>query len=248
MKNTFRILLLSILLASAQQGFSQQARGMDTMRRYYNSLLSSASKSDSALLTAKMYELLKTNNEQNWITAGNFFYMLNKALVTDSINRVLKTAFPGGITVRNAATDTIYKEKSAVKKEALYKAWINKYPPSKFGDDRIQYDYVRNSVAGAYAEEVNVKKAIEYANMIETPVWKGEGWAGPATHLQRKGHLAEAAMLFKKARDNSYKYMTTNKADNGAGFAATGFVGYSSSLADILIQQKKYAEALPYIR
>ncbi len=84
--------------------------------------------------------------------------------------------------------------------------------------------------------------------MIETPVWKGEGWAGPATRLAKNGHLSDAAELFRKAVANSYKYMTTNKQDNGARFAATGYVSYCSSLADILYEQKKYTEALKYVR
>lgn len=246
-----KFILLAMLGASGflfQKASAQATNSADTARRYYSRLASSKDEADKTLLETKLYALLQSANEEDWSTAANFFYQLKKATTVDSINKAIKVQFPMGRAVRNAETDTIYKQKDPVIKEAMYKAWIKKFPPEKFGPDRIQYDYVRNAVATAYAEAGNVKKAIEYANMTETGPWKGEGWAGPAMRLQKGGHLKEAAALFKKARDNSYKYMTTNRADYGAPFAATGYVSYNNSLAEILITQKKYAEALPYIR
>src|SRR5690606_32933198 len=44
------------------------------------------------------------------------------------------------------------------------------------------------------------------------------------------------------------KYMTTNRNDPGAGFAAMGYIGYNTSLAEILMKQENYPEALIYIR
>jgi len=225
-----------------------QKNAADTIRRYYSRLATSTNEADKTLLETKMYALLQSENEEDWNTAANFLYQLKKTKTVDSIRTAIKIKFPLGISVRGAATDTIYKQKDPVEKEKLYKAWIEKFPPEKFGSDRIQYDYVRNAVATAYAEAGNVKKAVEYANMTETGVWKGEGWAAPATRLLKAGYKNEALELFKKAVANSYKYMTTNRNDYGAQFAASGYIGYNNYVAEILIEQKKYAEALLYLR
>ena len=248
MKIFSRIVVTLMLLAMFQNGFAQTNSTQDTMRRFYQRLATSSNEADKVLLETKLYALLQSSKEEDWNTAANFFYQVKKATTVDSIRAAIKIKFPMGMAVRAAETDTIYKQKDPVVKEKMYKAWIKKFPPEKFGPDRIQYDYVRNAVARAYAEAGNVKKALEYANMTETGPWKGEGWAGPAMALQQNGYLDEAVALFKKARDNSYKYMTTNRNDYGALFAATGYVGYNNSLAEILIKQKKYAEALPFIR
>lgn len=249
MKNfiLFITVVATVLIShsSEAQATTQQA---DTIRRYYTRLANSKDEADKALLRAKLYDLLKSGKEEDWNTAANFFYQLKNTATVDSIRNAVKVKFPKGIAVRGAETDTIYKQKDPVKKEAMYKAWVKKFPPERFGPDRIQYDYVRNSVATAYAEAGNVKKAIEYANMTETGPWKGEGWAGPAQILMKKGYLKEATELYKKARANSYKYMTTNKNDYGAGFAAMGYRMYAVPLAEIYVQQKKYTEALPLVK
>lgn len=221
---------------------------VDTTAKYYTRLANSVNAEDKALLEARFYSLLKNDKETDWLMARRFFYQLKKVNVSDSITKACKVQFPLGEVVRDDEVQKVYDEKDPEKKEEAYKAWVKKFPPVKFGTDRIQYDYARNSVAGAYADADNVKKAVQYANMTETPVWKGEGWAGPATRLVKNGHLKEAAELLKKAAANSYKYMTTNKADDGARFAASGYVSYANSLAEVLFKQKKYTEALQYVK
>ncbi|MFT3824175.1 MAG: TlpA disulfide reductase family protein [Chitinophagaceae bacterium] len=221
---------------------------VDTTIRHFERMAGSTSDADKAELEKQLYQLLKSDQEQDWLTARRFFYQLKKNNVADSIAKAGKAAFPSGQLVRNDEVNTVYNEKDPVKKEKLYKEWVAKFPPEKLGPDRIVYDYARNAVSRAYAEADNVPKTLEYANMVETPAWKGEGWAGPAMTLKQKGHLKEAEVLYKKARDNSYKFMTTSRKEPGADFAAIGFVGYSTSLANIYLEQKKYKEALPYIR
>ncbi len=248
MKKYFLVIMIVVGGLLSKKATAQTNSPADTIRSYYSKLANSKDEADKALLQKKLYALLQSPKEEDWNMAANFFYQLKKAITVDSIQKAIKVKFPMGMAVRNAATDTIYNQKDPEIKEALYKAWVKKFPPAKFGTDRIQYDYARNSIASAYAEANNVKKAVQYANMTETPVWKGEGWAGPATRLAKNGHLKEAAELFTKAVANSYKYMTTNKQDNGARFAASGYVSYCASLADILYKQKKYEEALKYVR
>ena len=229
---------------SAQNSVPQR----DSLMRYYSRLANSTNELEQAQLQTKLYELLKSEKESDWLTARRFFYQSKKINTADSITKAAKERFPQGQVVRDEKVQDIYNEKDPVKKEKLFKTWMKAFPPEKFGTDKIVYDYARNAVSRAYAEADNVKKAIQYADMIETPAWKGEGWAGPAQVLKQNGHLKEAEELYKKAIANSYKFMTTNRNDPGAGFAAIGFVGYSNSLVEMLIEQKKYSEALPYIK
>lgn len=235
----YSALALAVIPAKAQT---------DTLTRYYTRLAESKDEKDKALLESKLYALLKSDKEKDWLTAQRFFYRMNKVAVSDSILAADKLRFPDGEIVRNEKVQVIYDEKDPVAKERLYKEWIAKYPPEKFGEERIQYDYVRNAVAHGYAEADNVAKALEYANMVETPVWKGEGWAGPANTLIRKGHTAEAKVLLKKAFDHAGLYLTTKKNDPGAGFAALGYRGYATSLARLFYEEKNYKEALGYIQ
>jgi tetratricopeptide (TPR) repeat protein len=236
------IILQSAVIAQGNRNSS------DTMVRYYTRLANSPSEEDKVKLETELFKLLKSDKEQDWLTARRFFYQAKKVQLSEFITATIKLRFPMGQVVRDQKVDTVFKEKDPVKKERLYQAWIKQFPPEKFGTDRIMYDYARNAVSTAYAEAGDIKKAIQYANMVETPAWKGEGWAGTANVLARKGHEKEAIELFKKARDNSYKFMTTHRTEPGANFAASGFSMYSNSLAGLLLKQKKYEDALAYIK
>lgn len=240
-------ILLSLFLHQSVMAQNNVQRG-DTLMRYYGRLANSKSESDKAQLEAQLYQLLKSDKEQDWLTARRFFFQLKKPNISDSIAVAAKLKFPSGQLVRDEQVNAIYNEKDPVKKEKLYKAWVKKFPSEKFGTDRIVYDYARNSVATAFAEADNVKKAIQYANMVETPAWKGEGWAGTAGILTKNGHLKEAEELYQKARANARKFMTTNRNDPGAGFAAMGYPGYTRSLANIYVKQEKYEAALPLVK
>lgn len=238
----------SVLGVNSVTAQASKTAAADTTARYYSRLATSTDPADKAFLETRLYTLLKTSNEKDWMMASRFFYQLQKQGISDSIFKAGKVKFPMGQWVRNEEVKIVYDTKGAAEKEAAYKAWMKKFPPEKMGTDRIVYDYARNNVGTAYAQEGNIQKALLYANMIETGPWKGEGYAGVAQVLLKNGHSAEAAELYKKAAANSYKYMTTNKKDEGAGFAAMGYTSYNTSLANILFEQKKYDEALKYMK
>ena len=250
MKIYFRLLILCLGSLLVTQSYAQTSRSnSDTTARYFSQLANSANDADKVLLETQLYQLLKSDKEKDWSTARRFFYQLKKVKVVDSIVKEEKIKFPLGQLVRNEEVTKIYDEKDAVKQEKLYWAWVKKFPPQKFGtDEQIIYDYARSSVSHAYAEADNVKKALQFANMVVTPAWKGEGWAGTAIALEKKGHYNEAKQLYQKAIANSYAFMTTKKDEPGAGFAAMGYYGYKTYIAQLLVKQKKYNEALKYIQ
>lgn len=233
--------------AAALPSNGQAKISQDSLMRYYAGL-AQGNDADKSLLTDKMYALTKSKKETDWLTASRFFYQLKMAKVSDSIAQTAEKKFPAGITVRDKQLQTIYDENDPVKKEALYKAWIKKFPQGKLNDDMIIYDYARNSVGTAYTQADNVPKALEYANSIVSPFWKGQGWAGTAERLAKKGHAAEAKVLLKKAIDDAWEFRTTRKNEMGAKFAATGYPGYLSSYAQLLFSDKEYDSALVYLK
>ncbi|MGN7821264.1 redoxin domain-containing protein [Chitinophaga sp. 22536] len=246
MKKIFPFLLGGCLLTAGQS--SGQAKiSADSLIRYY-SRLAKGDEADKALLTDKMYALTKSKKETDWLTAARFFYQLKKNNVSDSIQQVAAKQFPTGVVARNNAVEVIYNENDPVKKEALYKAWLKKFPPDKGSKEVIVYDYAANSVGTAYADADNLPKALEYANSIMSPFWKGQGWAGTAARILKHGHTAEAKVLLKKAVEDAYEFRTTRKNEEGAMFAATGYPGYLSSYAQLLFNDKEYDSALVYLK
>jgi hypothetical protein len=146
-KYIFQVLAIAGIL------FFQKAEGQasreDTTRIHYQRLLASADPADKAALETALYELLKSNKETDWYTASNFFYQLKKVPVSDSIQKAQRIKFPLGMAVRADEAKVIFDEKDAVKKEVVYKAWMQKFPPVNLGPDRIQYEFVRNDIARA---------------------------------------------------------------------------------------------------
>jgi len=230
--------------AAAQNNTAQK----DTLVKYYSRLAASANEADKALLRQKMYALLQSDQETDWLTAVRFFYQLKMNATMDSVFAADKVKFPAGAAVRNEEVKKVYDTKGGKEKEAAYQEWVKRFPPEKFGSDRIQYDYARQALAREYALEDNVPKALEYAGLLETRAWKGEGFAGVAMVLIDKGHLAEASALLKKAIDNSLDFMAARKEEDGARFAAAGYASYCGMYANVLYKQKNYPEASKYIK
>ncbi|WP_436490660.1 redoxin domain-containing protein [Chitinophaga sp. ARDCPP14] len=247
MKKVLPILLSGSLLTAALQSNGQAKVSQDSLMRYYTQL-AKGSDADKALLATKLYALTKSKKESDWLTASGFFYQLKQVNVSDSIRQAAEKKFPAGITVRDKQVQPIYDENDPVKKEALYKAWMKKFPQGKLDNDLIVYDYARNSVGIAYANADNLPKALEYANSIESPFWKGQGWAGTAERIIKKGHTAEAKVLLKKAVDDAWEFRTTRKNEMAAGFAAMGYPGYLSTYAQLLYNDKEYDSALVYLK
>ncbi|MBO9204185.1 MULTISPECIES: redoxin domain-containing protein [Niastella] len=241
-------IMLAATLTVVSHGLLQAQNAKDTTRQYYYRLATSKETADRALVTGKLYDGLKSNKEQDWILALNMFSVMKKKATSDSLLTVIKARFPKGETWRNEDVQTIYNAGNAAEKETAYKKWLQQYPMNRFEGSRIIYDYASNSVASAFAEEKNVKKALYYSNLCQTPAWKGEAWAGVATRLEKNGYTAEALPLFKKAMANAYAFKTTRTKEEGAQFAAMGYRGYSTSIARIYLKQKENDSALAYIQ
>lgn len=248
MKKHFYLLACSGLLAFTAPAFAQRGPATDPVTAGYNKLLKGDSTAHQELAT-KLYALLQSNQEKDWNTAANYFYQLKKGKTVDSIQSAMEKRFPAGAYVRNKAVKDVYDEKDPVKKEAKMRAWMAKYPPENYPkDEQIMYDYARNSVGTAYGDAGNIEKALAYADSIQSPFWKGQGWVGTAERLMKMGHYQEAKPLLKKAIDDAWSFRTTRKDEMGAGFAAMGYPGYLADYVNCLYHEKEYDSALVYIQ
>ncbi|EHQ25929.1 redoxin domain-containing protein [Mucilaginibacter paludis] len=248
MKNYLTLLMIWAMFFQSENSLAQtNGLKVDTAITHYNYLIASKNPADRTLLKQELYQLLASDNEKDWVTAHLFFSMI-KTSTADSILSAEEMKFPTGLAVRDKQAKVIYDETDALKKEELYQKWIKDFPPEKSSMDRNQYDYVRTAISVAFAKADNVQKALQYAGMIEADWYKGSSYAATADELLKHDHSIDALVLYKKARNNAYKYLTTNRQDRYASNASWGFASYGYSIAEILYKQKKYEEALTYAK
>ena len=243
------MMFLSLIVVNTLQ--AQDKKVADTTTKYLDRLVLSKDSSDKNLLRLKLGSLSKAKTEKEVLTAANYYYKLGNSKLSEQLYKDVETRFPNGKQARSAAGRSIQEFKTASEKEVAYKAWIKKFPPAGYEninvDDRLPYDYVRASIAGTFAAEKNIAKANEYANMLEVDFWKGNAYSGIATAFYKNGDLPNAEVYAKKAMDNAFSYIDGKKGnENWAKFSASGYPGLTSTYANILFDEKKYAEALTY--
>jgi thiol-disulfide isomerase/thioredoxin len=242
------VLLGCVLLASAslysQPG--QNASLSDSLQRRLSAMVRSNDPAQKEALKKELYSLAKSKDEERLMLALRFFGQLQMNAASDSLSNIIKKRYPKGNLAKNSEIQVVYNENDPVKKEIEFQKYLKKFPPEKFSD-KITYDYGRYSVASAYAEAGNSAKAMEYANQIETPTWRGEGWAGVCTALLKSGDLENAGELIRRSIANAESYMKGGSQSNEARFVTLGYYSYCAKYADILYRQKKYDQALVYL-
>lgn len=238
----------AIFLAGAKLQAQTQGRSQaDSLNRKYAAMARSTNPDTLQLLQKELYGLLKSKDEKIWNVARNGFYQMKKGSVSDSLQKVMVKKFPNGSTARSAGVGKIYDEKDVLKKEALYKAWLKKFPPENAGSEKIEYDYAKQALATAFAQAGNTPKALQYSDDFYTAPWRGEGFAGVGVFLLRAGDTTAALPLFKKAIAATEAFLDKRKDEPGAAFAAVGYPGYCMTYAEIMLAQKNYTEALKYL-
>lgn len=244
--NAFILSVMLIISASVYAQAPRSSSPVDSLQRRFSAMIRSNDSSQKDLLKKELYQLTKSKDEQSLTLAMRFFDQLKMNATTDSLINVIKKRFPKGNLARNTEIQIVYDEKDPVKKEAEFQKYLKKFPPEKF-TDKIVFDYGYCDVASAYAQAGNSTKAMEYANKLESTVWKGEGWAVIAASLKGNGDLENAGVLIKKSITNAENAMKSNSQSNDTRFISTGYYTYCGMYADILYRQKKYEEALSYL-
>ena len=244
--NAFILSVLVALSTSLSAQTARQSTLTDSLQRRFSAMVRSNDSSQKEMLKKELYKLTKSKDEQSLTLALRFFDQLQMNATTDSLVNVIKKRFPKGNLAKNTEINVIYNEKDPVKKETEFQKYLKKFPPEKFSD-KITFDYGRYSVATAYAEAGNSDKAMEYANQLESPTWRGEGWSAISTALKGAGDLENAGELIKRSISNAESFMKSNNQSNDARFVTLGYYSYCSAYADILYRQKRYDESLSYL-
>ncbi len=202
-------------------------------------------------LEKELYVLLGTTEEQKWMMARNLFNRINNRKTADSITAAIVQQFPDGRFVQNKnraeAFNALYKEKEPVKMEQVYHEILKKYPLANVPEsERISYDYARSSVGRAYGSAGNAAKALEFANLLESKIWRPEGYAGIAVSLYGAKDTVSGAILFKKSLDIAEGYINGTNKDNNGPIARSGYLFYVENYIRALLHTKQYEEALKY--
>lgn len=202
-------------------------------------------------LEAQTAKLAASGDEKDMMAAAAVYTRLKNPKTADSLTAVIKTKFPNGDAVKNAMGIEFNKEKDVAKKEALYAAYIAKYP-EKDEKNTIQ-DNFRSQLAGAYLTAGNMEGYKKWAPMVKNKAALAGALNNVAWPLAEKGErLDEAAALSKQSLEildaalidaNGGMYSTPKQAkeNNRASYNM-----FADTYAFILYKQGKFPEALTY--
>lgn len=251
----FYLVIIGCIISAATM--AQTDKRTDSLTKYFSGLAKSAVEGDKVLLEHKLYELLNSEKEDDWILARNFFFQLNKRPLSSFIAKAAMLQFPLGKTARsNQLTSTVTNETDPVKKETAYKKWLANFPPARFNNETAVYENAQRNIAVAYAKAGNVKKAKEYAGLItSTTTSKLDAFAEIAAQFAQNEHQQEAVFIYKNGITEAKKIESAGNriidpiyAEMGIAPPPPRYISYSRRLAAILLEQKKYDEALGYIK
>ncbi|MDF2476298.1 MAG: hypothetical protein K0S24_1781 [Sphingobacterium sp.] len=243
-----KALTLALLLATTV-GYAQQK----TQNRYQQFLpiieQGTLVQKDS-LANALMGEIKTYKSEEDYRSTINILRSLGKEEQQASLETLAKKKYPKGSLTRDAfITNVFYNASTAQEKEKAYHELIKKWPVKNFSQEPLTYDYVLANLAQSFANDGNTQKAVHYLGEMKERFWRGNGYIPVGQTILNAGDTVTATPILKTALDDSYYYLTLpeDKKDNKARFAAMGYASSMSAYVNILVAQKKYAEALGYI-
>jgi thiol-disulfide isomerase/thioredoxin len=203
-----------------------------------------------SLANALMGEIKTYKSEEDYRSTINILRSLGKEEQQASLETLAKKKYPKGSLTRDAfITNVFYNASTAQEKEKAYHELIKKWPVKNFSQEPLTYDYVLANLAQSFANDGNTQKAVHYLGEMKERFWRGNGYIPVGQTILNAGDTVTATPILKTALDDSYYYLTLpeDKKDNKARFAAMGYASSMSAYVNILVAQKKYAEALGYI-
>lgn len=243
-----KALTLALLLATIV-GYAQQ----QTANRYEQYLpiieKGTLAQKDS-LAKALLAEVKGYKTEADYRTTINILRSLDKENEMVTVENIAKKKYPKGAITRDVfITDVFYNAGTSTEKEKAYTELIKKWPVKNFSEEPLTYDYVLANLAQSFANDGNAPKAVHYLGEMKERFWRGNGYIPVGQILLKASDTTTAAPLLKTAMDDSYYYLTLpeEQKDNKARFASMGYASSMSAYVNILVAQKKYAEALEYI-
>jgi len=245
--------VISILVASPYAK-AQTGDERDSIKKQLDKLLLSKDPSQRQMLLDRLKSLAASDVEINMAIAGSYYFQLKNNSASDSVFTAEVIKFPKGLQARIKAQQAISRISRLPELEKAYISFIWDFPPDSyprlpFGEDRLPYDRLRGNLANRYAKERQVVKANYYAGLLEADFWKGKSYGDLSSAFFTAGDLANAARYQKKAVDSAHPFADGKMGDSPtASFAAKGYADICRSYSEILYRQKKYTEALNYIK
>ena len=203
-----------------------------------------------ALITELLTETKKSKDPNRLETISNYLYYLGRENSSDSLRNTVSKKYPKSQIARSQyITNVYYKQESAQAKEKSWKQLIKQWPIPKTEEIKIAYDYVLGDLTRTFANEGNKVKALEYLDQMNERFWRAQGYIPVANTFLQQGDTIAALPLIQKSIEDAEYYITLPKEqqDNRSGFAAVGYPGYVSQLADIYSKQGKHEDVLPII-
>lgn len=192
--------------------------------------------------------------EDNLIKIAGLYTTLKKKSSADSVYTIVKTKYPGGTYAYGQASNAIYYEKDAVKKEEKLLAIIKdfKLDPAKKAD-AIKISGLYSVVASGYSTARNKVKFEEYANKIENKITLAQVYNDyAAVDVEKKEDLEFAAKISKK----SIELVESAKGDPMPEYYPThaeyletldrSYAEYAATYAKLLSRLGKTTEALKF--
>ncbi len=196
----------------------------------------------------------KETTEDNLLKIASLYSTLRKKPSADSVYAIVKTKYPSGIYAYGQASNAIYNEKDAVKKEEKLLAIIKNFNlDATKKADAIKISGLYSVVASGYGAAKNNLKFEEYANKIENKITLAQVYNSYAwTSAEKKENLEFAAKISKK----SLELVESAKADPMPDYYPThaeylktldeSYGMYSDTYAVLLDHLGKSAEALKF--
>ncbi len=225
----------------------------DSLRRELDGLMSSNDAADRERLNGRLRTLAASDSEGDMSLAVSYYYRIKNVKASDSVLAAEIRKFPKGLEARLRTQQAITRLTDLSAMEKAYDEFMRDFPPDKYvalpyGEDRLPYDRIRSVLANGYAKEKNVAKAGFYAGLLEADFWKVRAYSDLAGVFHANGDLVNAALFQGKAVESARPYAEGKMGSSAAANFATGrYVEECGVYAELLCEQKKYDEALPYI-
>lgn len=245
-----KIKLTILLMAAAGITYAQQDNFKERAQAYYDIIQSGSADAKDSLHRELLLTSKKSKDARELELCINFLRQLGQEESSDSLQAAVVKKFPKSKVARDYYIDNMYyKRENAEEKEKAYKALLKKWPAKEFPGDEISYDYVTANLASSMAEEGRSDDALKYLDQLRERFWRGNAYLPVAKILLSKGDTTRALPLFKTVVEDCLYYikLPANEQTNKSKFAAMGYASSVSQLVTILVDQKKYDEALVQI-
>ncbi len=244
LKSGYALLFVSGIAMAQQNDLKEKSKA------YYDIVQSGTKEQKTALHKELLEKARKSANDGELELSINYLSRLGYEESADSLKKVVIKKYPKSKIARdNYVTNVYYKQKGAEAREKSYKHILKTWPKENYDGQQLTYDYMIADLAKTFANEGNKEKALRYLAGMNERFWRGNGYLPVGKILLAAGDTTAAAQLFKTTMEDGYYYLTLpeDQKDSKARFASMGYASSLSEYVNILVSQRKYAEALDYI-